>query len=157
MHERWISVIEDSVGLEMRKLISYSEILDVLHTFNDSFNPQVSEKVGSLEEYAKKISAFAITYTVNRNDEVLGFISFYVNEKEVYITLIATKRTERRNKLGRQLLNKALEYCKKNCLSYVRLEVDNHNNIAQKFYEKHGFTRESVSSKTTTYYIYQAC
>ncbi|MBQ4901156.1 GNAT family N-acetyltransferase [Paenibacillus sp. Marseille-P2973] len=144
----------DSIELKMRKLNSYSEILGILQTFDDSFNPKISEKVGSLEEYAKKINTFALTYTINRNDEVAGFISFYVNEKEVYIALIATKRTERRSKLGTQLLNKAIEYCEKNCLGYVRLELDDQNNIAQRFYEKHGFTEDLKSSETTTYYIY---
>lgn len=152
VYERWTLIIVDLLEFEMRKLNSYSEVLDVLRAFNDSFNPNISVKVGSLEEYAKKINSFAITYTINRQDKLVGFISFYVNAKEVYITLIAIKGNERRSNLGSHLLNKAFEYCKTNGLSYVRLELDDQNNIAKQFYEKYGFTRESMASETTTYY-----
>lgn len=142
----------DKNHFHVQKVESHKEVLEILLAFDDSFEPKLSHRVESMDSYSKKIHNHAVTYSMIHNHESVGFVSFYPNETELFIALIAIKSHKRRCKIGTRLLNVVLEYCHKNAIHQIRLEVDDSNKNAVSFYCKHGFEPEKKIKKDTTYY-----
>ena len=67
----------------------------------------------------------------------------------VDILSIAVLEEYRKNNIGKTLLNLLFDYCKKNQISDIFLEVRKSNEIAINFYEKMGF--EKISTRKNYY------
>lgn len=72
-------------------------------------------------------------------NNLVGYAGAWGIIDEAHITTIAVKPELRRKKIGEMLLIEILEYCYKNEIKYVTLEVRISNTAAIKLYEKYGF------------------
>lgn len=135
------------------KIESYDKVLKILETFDSYFDPCISIKVGDLRNYAKKLHGNAVTVLLTMDHKDAGFVSFYVNHKEIYISLIAVHPEFRRYHLGTVLLNNVESYCYNNNVNYIKLEVDNQNQVAKQFYITNGFVYDSNGERDTQYYV----
>lgn len=72
-------------------------------------------------------------------NNLVGYAGAWGIIDEAHITTIAVKPELRRKKIGEMLLIEILNYCYKNEIKYVTLEVRVSNTAAIKLYEKYGF------------------
>jgi hypoxanthine phosphoribosyltransferase len=79
------------------------------------------------------------TFVLEKDKDIIGIIQFWNLLGEADITLLAVKRDYRRNGYGKILIEKSLDFLKKNKVDTVYLEVAVDNIPAIKLYEKMGF------------------
>lgn len=137
----------------VNKLESYDEVLKTLEVFDSCFDPTISSKVGDLKTYAKKLYDNAVTIRITMDHKEAGFASFYVNHKEIYLSLIAVHSEFRRYRLGTVLLSNVESYCYSNNVNSIKLEVDKHNQVAKQFYITNGFVYDSNGISDTQFYV----
>lgn len=126
------------------------EILNLLYEFDDVF-PHNREKVTDYVGWAKKIFHNGITYAITENNEYIGIVVFYANDKKDkkgYISLIGLKSDCRGKGLGKALLDDVIKEMKKCGMCKVFLEVDNDNKNAIDFYSEYGFELEQKQDET---------
>ncbi|NHJ46660.1 MAG: GNAT family N-acetyltransferase [Asgard group archaeon] len=79
-------------------------------------------------------------YIVENQDELLGFIIFAVNSKNIiHIMILAVKSIYQRKGIGSYLLDKIEPIIQKTNTRKIRLEVQTDNEVAIDFYKKHGY------------------
>ena len=129
------------------------DIYNLLMEFQEVF-PHLMDKIPNLEEYAEKLSEFAYVYLAKQNNKSVGILIFYANDEEsktAYISLIGVKKGHERKGMGKELL----EYCEKisrqSSMSRLKLEVDEDNVSAVKFYEKNGFRYLETTGRNSFY------
>lgn len=134
---------------------NYEQLKKNLIYYNDYFSVTLSERVGSLEEYAKKLYDKASNFEiVDKNDKNLGMISFYSNDlidNIGFLTLIVVNKKNSNRGMGSKLINFAEEYCRNKGMKKMRLEVLKNNEPALKFYKKHKYYISEENDKT--YYM----
>ena len=79
-----------------------------------------------------------------KNDKVVGYISVYHFLDEANLQKIAVLENERRNGIATELINYSADYIKQLGIKTFYLEVNEHNLIAIKVYEKLGFKKIST-------------
>ena len=112
-----------------------------LMEFIDIF-PHLTEKVSSLDDYIIKIQKYGNMILLNDFYDDIGICCFYNNDykkKIGFISLIGIKKSHQAKRFGLILLNEVKEIMRKNNMDYLRLEVDDDNDVAKKFYKKNGF------------------
>ena len=110
----------------------YEQIKDVLNSeFDDFWTKSIlkSELMGENKNYI----------VAKQNEEIVGFAGVMLNQPEMEIMNIVTKKNERGKGIGTLLLNKIIEIAKNNRIQTIFLEVGEKNYIAKKMYEKAGF------------------
>ena len=122
-----------------RQKLPYSEVLSILHRFNNQFNPSLEEEC-SLDKYAKKISEKALLELCFDKGVVIGYIAYYENYKDHYcfITSFAVDSAYRKQGIAQSLFSNLLHNCN-NVISEILLEVAKTNFAAISFYTKMGF------------------
>lgn len=145
--------ITDNVGLKIVEVKNYDMVLKVISQFNGCFEPSIMEKVFNIEEYAQKLYRNAFTYIMCNQQEVVGFISFYINEDEIYIALIAVDSRYRRQGVGSKLIKFVERVCEDISIRNIRLEVDDSNATAQKAYSRYGFFEYRRATENSIYMI----
>lgn len=110
----------------------------------------------NLDSYCKKLSDKGNVVALYENDEIIGIAAMYINDNinmNAYITLIGVSSKFQRGGYGSELL----QYCIKKAVSvgmkYLRLEVDNDNKNAIRFYYKNGFEFECYSDRNSSYFV----
>ena len=78
-------------------------------------------------------------WVAENGNRVVGFIAARVVADEIEILNLAVEPASRRNRIGSQLLEEALERARSAGARRVFLEVRESNRAAQAFYERHGF------------------
>lgn len=101
--------------------------------------PPISTYV-DLELYSDKLCKYASFVVVEDNGEVIGFTAYYQNTvvKQLYIPLICVNPKYQSQGIGGKMLQ-SLEIMLTEGFDSIGLEVKKTNNVAYKFYTKHGF------------------
>lgn len=89
-----------------------------------------------LEEFKNKLSKIWI---LKRDNEILGYLIFRKIKPEIEIFRIGIKRKYQRKGAGTELMQKLIEFAKKENISKIFLEVKISNLSAYNFYKKLGF------------------
>ena len=132
----------------------WKRIEQVLLLFNTSFPRLLSERVGSLEQYARKLADNAVVDVVSMEDKIIGFVAFYCNDvltKRAFLTQIAVVDDYKGQNIGNILLELCVEKVKKNGMKKLICEVDDDNVAALKFYDKNGFTNVVKASECSLF------
>jgi ribosomal protein S18 acetylase RimI-like enzyme len=127
---------------------TYQDIRYIIEKFDQVFQPSLSKRIPEIGDYAKKLKENSSVYAAVDSD-VIGFISFYANDKNTkiaYINQIAIDTTYQNKGIGNALLNKCMEVSINSGMTKIKLEVYNHNKAAIQFYIKNGFV---ICGKTT--------
>lgn len=123
------------------KILGKHNVLKALNEFQSVF-PHLIEKVENLENYADKLDQFAEVYCAYVHEQLFGLLALYANNienREAYISLIGIKKDFEHMGLGTYLLNEAMNIAGKRGMKHIKIEVDNDNFHAVKFYERNGF------------------
>lgn len=126
---------------------------EVLIEFEDCF-PHLTEKVSSLSEYAQKVVRNGKVLLAMENETITGLCAFYDNNAETkvgYITLIGVRKDYRKRQVGKRLLEECEVIMQKNGMVYVKLEVDEDNVVAKRFYVHMGYQESDKASLNSSY------
>ena len=139
----------------IKRIEDYRQLMRNLVYYNDYFSITLSERVGDLEEYAKKLYDKALNFEIiDKDNKNLGMISFYANdfvENIAFLTLIVVNKKNSNVGIGSNLIAFAEEYCKNKGMKKLKLEVLKNNENALKFYKKHKYY--IIEENDITYYM----
>ena len=132
--------MELKVGLKLAK----DEVYYLLSYFDDSSDIPLHEGL-DFDSYSEKLSQFAYFILALNGDQMLGFLSYYLNEegKFIYIPQIVVHKKGRHKGVGHLMLN-LLESKYSKSFQSINLEVLNDNLNAQAFYIREGFIEYGV-------------
>lgn len=133
-----------------------NEIKNILYQFNSVFKPTLTQRVGDLEVYAKKLYNNAKIFAVIKGLQYIGFTAFYSNDIEnntAYLTQLAVKPEIQNKGIGKTLLFVSMEFSRRRGMKVIKLEVINDNIKAISFYKKNGFKFCQQVSKNSRYMI----
>ncbi|MBR6865648.1 MAG: ribosomal protein S18-alanine N-acetyltransferase [Bacilli bacterium] len=101
--------------------------------------------------YEWKENPTANLYSAVIDDEVVGYIDFFITFDSASIARICVANEYRRNGIAKALIDKMVEVCKKQeePIDNITLEVRESNEAAIKLYEKNGF--EYITRKKMYY------
>ncbi len=129
--------------MRMKQLKKAEDIRDALERYNDSATRKLTDRVESLELYAKKLFQYAENYVMLENGAEIGFVSFYANDminRSAYLAIIAVDVKYQKKGNGGRALQFIINECRAKRMINLRLEVDVINDSAVSFYKRHGFT-----------------
>lgn len=130
--------------MEIQKLTSFDEISAAFNTLKDNF----FDFKENIETYAMKIFQNGICCAAKVNGTICGLIAFYANNtdtKTAFITSVLVDKSYRKQGVATLLLKNAEEYCVKNGMIKISLEVDKRNEKAIALYTK--FNYKIISSR----------
>lgn len=119
----------------------YSHIHEHLERCSDSFIPPLESTV-DLDEYTKKIIAFAKRFEAWENDELIGLVAVYMNDLAngyAFITNVSVNKAHGGQGIAKRLLEQCIEDARKHGFKTIGLEVSKENQIAIALYKKLGF------------------
>ncbi len=101
--------------------------------------------------YERKENPTANLYSAVIDDEVVGYIDFFITFDSASIARICVANEYRRNGIAKALIDKMVDVCKKQeePVDNITLEVRESNEAAIKLYEKNGF--EYITKKKMYY------
>ena len=138
----------------MKKIESQEEMMRVLEAFDQVFDPPLSEAISDLKKYADKQLKEAVTYVADIGRKEAGFISFSIRDsgqEAAEIGLIAVLPDYQGQRLAQKLLDKCIQVARKKGKKKVRIELDEFNERALAFFEKHDFEVVEETSNNTVY------
>ncbi len=135
--------------------------MDALLTMNirRAFRDDVESLAGIEKEYpdypawgVKGLEAefgnkHSVTLAAEEEKNIKGFINFWILPPGIQLNAIIVSRNSLRNKIASGLMNKMLEYAKKNFCREIDLEVNIKNEAAISFYNKMGFKKAGQRAK----------
>ena len=139
--------------MEYIRAAGKDSVYNLLLEFSEVF-PHLEEKITNMDEYAEKLSEFACVYTAKKDDDNVGVLVFYANDmktKNAYISLIGVKKDYEGMGFGKELLTFCEQISQKNGMCILKLEVDEDNTRAIRFYEKNGFVFVSETDHDSFY------
>ncbi|PMP67704.1 MAG: ribosomal-protein-alanine N-acetyltransferase [Thermodesulfobacterium geofontis] len=89
-----------------------------------------------LEEFKNKFSKI---WVLKREEEIIGYLIFRAINPEIEIFRIGIKKNYQKKGVGTQIMQKLIEFAKKENISKIFLEVKVSNLPAYSFYKKLGF------------------
>lgn len=113
--------------------------LKVITCMEDLFLAPFSEEQVKYELIENPTSKILVM--VNEENEVIGFIDFWITFDSATICQIAVKKEYQNQGVATMLLNKSFEILKKNDVLFYTLEVREHNESAYKLYVSLGFKK----------------
>ncbi|MFA6666831.1 MAG: ribosomal protein S18-alanine N-acetyltransferase [Bacilli bacterium] len=113
--------------------------LNVITSMEDLFLAPFSEEQVKYELVENPTSKILVM--VNEENEVIGFIDFWITFDSATICQIAVKKEYQNQGVATMLLNKSFEILKKNDVLFYTLEVREHNESAYKLYVSLGFKK----------------
>lgn len=113
--------------------------LNVITSMEDLFLAPFSEEQVKYELIENPTSKILVM--VNEENEVIGFIDFWITFDSATICQIAVKKEYQNQGVATMLLNKSFEILKKNDVLFYTLEVREHNESAYKLYVSLGFKK----------------
>ena len=92
-------------------------------------------------EYEAKKNPVAHLYTASIDDEVVGYIDFFITWDSASIARICVDQENRRTGIAKSLIEKMIQVCKaqEEEVANITLEVREHNEAAIALYKKNGF------------------
>lgn len=125
--------------------------LEVLIAFynenNETFNPPLNSQVESVEKYAEKLKNNAVIFEAWDNDELIGLVAAYFNNYETktgFITSVIVSKKYQKQGIAKNLLEKTIDFAKKNGFEKIHLEVHKENRKAIGLYKKFGFLENTT-------------
>ena len=121
------------------------EMIDVLRT-KEGINRQ--ELTQSLDKLYKTQNSYMLI--AKKDDKVIGFTQFYTRQTALNPKTCATldelvvAKEYRRQGIGKLLIEKVIDECRKLDCFEVEISTELANTIARKFYKDCGFTEEAV-------------
>ena len=100
----------------------------------------------SRESFERELSSNRIAhyFVATYENKVVGFVGLWIIFQEAQITTIAVHPDYRGRKIGEKLLDFVIDYCEKQSVKNIILEVRVSNTIAQNLYYKKGFKKIGV-------------
>lgn len=120
------------------KVIGPEDLMRVMEIENLSFKYPYTEKI-FLNYYEKYRDGF---FVAEEKNEIVGYIMNNPERRE--IDSIAVHPDQRRKGIGSMLLKRSYNYFKEKNADKIFIHVRKSNEIAQAFYEHHGFKKRRV-------------
>ena len=129
--------MEFEIALQLQS----DDVLRLLKQFSNYFHSFKDQDY--LSQYSIKLSTYARFIVVKDNDDIIAFISYYLNDESqtIFIPLVAVDSSYQRVGIGGRLFD-SLEQAHHG-YKRIRLEVYKTNDKGIAFYNKHGFFVES--------------
>jgi ribosomal protein S18 acetylase RimI-like enzyme len=146
--------IDTNEDYQIMQIENINEIRKVVHDFDKVFIPSLSERIIDLNEYAEKLCKNAMVFIAVEENDFIGFIAFYANDKDdnvAYLTQIGVSEKSQNRSVGKNLLDLCIKISKNKGMASIKLEVFNYNIKAIKFYQKHGFYFSGNASSQSIY------
>jgi len=123
------------------KTATKNDVLLHLNLCNDAFIPKLDSRV-NIEEYATKISQYAITFEAWNNQQLIGLIATYFNQENHFgfITNVSVLKENMGTGVASELIEMCIQYASINNYEEIKLEVNKDNTPAINFYKKYNFT-----------------
>lgn len=134
----------------MQILIENPSIIELLGYLQST--PLVSKV--DIKNYVNKVHLNATFFVARENGRIIGINIVYFNDlvtKQGYITYIHVDEKYRKQGIGRELLQKSIEYGLQHEFESIRLEVRKNNAVAMRLYSQEGFV--IVAEKELSYYM----
>lgn len=131
-------------------------ILAIVRNYQNYFEALVDRDEHFIFNIIEKIYCNGFLIACMYQDKVIGFCAFYANDivsKTAFITLIATNKDFQNIGLGKLILQKVCEISSQVGMNKIRLEVNNNNVNAIRFYAHNGFNYEKDCSDYSKYMI----
>ena len=127
--------------------LSKDKFKSLMQKVDKHFTPPVSEEI-DLAVYSEKLYAHASFVVAEENKEVIGFTAFYLNieAKQLYIPLICVDPNCQNHGIGGKMLETLAQMAADGFHS-IGLEVKKTNDVAYRFYKKHGFVEQEDRGK----------
>lgn len=126
----------------IKKIENLETIKNLLNNYNDYFEPNLKKLAGDLDLYANKLLNYSNIFGIYDNNDILGFVSFYDNDKKNkigFLNLIIIDKKYQNIGIGSQLLMHFENTCHKSGMQKLNLEVLKNNQNAINFYKKKGY------------------
>lgn len=129
-----------------------AEMLTLMYQVDNEFSPPLSQK-RNIDLYVDKIIKNAVVFCIWDQESLVGFVALYCNnliDKIAYITMVAVHTQYRNKGLASNLIVSAINYAKKVGFKKIQLEAYKSNFVAEKLYQKLGF---SVANQNSNSYL----
>jgi len=133
----------------LKPLNSEKDIYASLKLCADSLFNQSINNEESLIGLSKKYAKYGRCFVVVMDEDVTGFVAFYINDKEslrAFLSIIVVRNCYHGLGLGSLLFDVVLSSCKLSGMKELWLEVDAGNAIAISFYKQRGFKKSECTS-----------
>ncbi|MDX9916492.1 MAG: ribosomal protein S18-alanine N-acetyltransferase [Gudongella sp.] len=117
------------------------DIKRVLEIEKESFSTPWSEEAFRTEIEDNILAVYVVAEV---DDEVVGYGGFWRILDEAHITNIAVGTSMRGKGIGEAILMGMIDYCTKNEIPHMTLEVRKSNQTALGLYKKHGFSEAGI-------------
>ena len=135
---------------QVETISDWKKIEQVLLLFDASFPRPLSDRIGSLENYARKLADNAVVYIVSSEENIAGFAACYCNEtmtKQAFMAQLVVHDSYRGLNIGGMLVELCIEKSRQEGMEKIILEVDDNNVPAINLYKKYGFTNPQEASE----------
>lgn len=129
------------------------DIKSHLVTCSTQFVPELASYV-NIEDYAEKISKYAITIEAWSGTDLIGIVAVYYNNEDGMSGFITNVSVEKRYEglgIAKNLLNICLDIGRMKGFNQVSLKVNQENVKAMRFYEHLGFVNRPEKSLEDIY------
>jgi ribosomal protein S18 acetylase RimI-like enzyme len=125
--------------MEIRKEhISKEKLVEYFRSNRELFNPPLESRV-VIEEYSDKLSRSATLFSAYLKGEMIGLLACYFNDNDRgtgFISTFSVKPENQKTGIGRQLVEKCIEYGRKKQFRQINFEIFNNNINAIEFFKK---------------------
>lgn len=122
-----------------KEVLDADSVLDLLWTLDSIFAEGLQQTV-DLNEYSKKLSKYANFIAAKKDEEYIGLIAYYINEKDrfLFVPYVCVKTGFRKLGIADNLMEYLIQEADRKSFK-ILLEVRNNNVSAIRLYEKYGF------------------
>lgn len=122
------------------------KVKEMIQSVLDGIYPN-NQKIKEWEDFSK----YSIIYVAEENGKIIGSVAIKkVDENTAKLKRMYVDAQSQRKGIGQELLNKVLDYCKKNRFKEIVLTTYAEMASAVKFYQKNGF--DIVKNPTDKYF-----
>lgn len=119
------------------KPLDYEHIEEVAKISKESF-PK-AERWDAFDLKGELVKHISHSFVALIDNKVVGFIGMWIIVDEAEINTLSTATEFRKQKIGTLLLKYVIDYCKKEKVQSINLEVRESNEAAKKLYFNQGF------------------
>lgn len=129
-------------NLDVIRVFDKEELVQILNT-HKKYLYTLKNNIIDIDEYSSKALRFGLVYAAYFEEQLAGFCIFYANDNvgfTGFLSMIAVQEKYRNMKIGKLLLEVAVDVCKENDMKYLKLSVRKENNSAIGFYQRNKFS-----------------
>ncbi len=135
-----------------RSKASSNKVKNYLNNIGDYFVPPLNQVV-DIHRYANKLVQNADCFFIQKHKKNIGFLAIYTNDyskKIAFISSISIIPEYQGTGISQKLIDFSIEHSRIKGMECMKIEVNENNTKAIKFYIKHLFQIESVDHDTIT-------